>query len=86
MKIARIGAVGSEKPVVVEGDQAIDVSSIVSDWKHTTRIVAMLDTCYYFHNDDTRKRVYLDKCRFGYIYRSALRRNIGIAVNRKLIY
>jgi 2-keto-4-pentenoate hydratase/2-oxohepta-3-ene-1,7-dioic acid hydratase in catechol pathway len=32
MKIARIGASGSEKPVVVEGDQAIDVSSLVSDW------------------------------------------------------
>ena len=32
MKIARIGALGSEKPVVVEGDQAIDVSSLVSDW------------------------------------------------------
>ncbi len=35
MKIARIGAVGSEKPVVVEGDQAIDVSSLVSDWNRT---------------------------------------------------
>jgi 2-keto-4-pentenoate hydratase/2-oxohepta-3-ene-1,7-dioic acid hydratase in catechol pathway len=35
MKIARIGAVGSEKPVVVQGDQAIDVSSIVSDWNRT---------------------------------------------------
>ena len=35
MKIARIGAVGSEKPVVVEGDQAIDVSSLVSDWNLT---------------------------------------------------
>ncbi len=35
MKIARIGAVGSENPVVVEGDQAIDVSSIVSDWNRT---------------------------------------------------
>ena len=32
MKIARVGALGSEKPVVVEGDQAIDVSSLVSDW------------------------------------------------------
>ena len=32
MKIARIGALGNEKPVVVEGDQAIDVSSLVSDW------------------------------------------------------
>ena len=32
MKIARIGAAGSEKPVVVEGDQAIDVSTLVSDW------------------------------------------------------
>lgn len=35
MKIARIGAAGSEKPVVVEGDQAIDVSSLVSDWNRT---------------------------------------------------
>jgi 2-keto-4-pentenoate hydratase/2-oxohepta-3-ene-1,7-dioic acid hydratase in catechol pathway len=35
MKIARIGALGSEKPVVVEGDQAFDVSSLVSDWNRT---------------------------------------------------
>jgi len=35
MKIARIGALGSEKPVVVEGDQGIDVSSLVSDWNRT---------------------------------------------------
>jgi 2-keto-4-pentenoate hydratase/2-oxohepta-3-ene-1,7-dioic acid hydratase in catechol pathway len=35
MKIARIGALGSEKPVVVEGDQAIDVSTLVSDWNRT---------------------------------------------------
>ena len=35
MKIARIGAAGTEKPVVVEGDQAIDVSSLVSDWNRT---------------------------------------------------
>jgi 2-keto-4-pentenoate hydratase/2-oxohepta-3-ene-1,7-dioic acid hydratase in catechol pathway len=35
MKIARIGALGSEKPVVVEGDHAIDVSSLVSDWNRT---------------------------------------------------
>jgi len=35
MKIARIGAAGSEKPVVVDGDQAIDVSSLVSDWNRT---------------------------------------------------
>lgn len=35
MKIARIGAVGSEKPVVIEGDQAIDVSSLVTDWNRT---------------------------------------------------
>ena len=32
MKIARIGAAGSEKPVVIDGDQAIDVSSLVKDW------------------------------------------------------
>jgi 2-keto-4-pentenoate hydratase/2-oxohepta-3-ene-1,7-dioic acid hydratase in catechol pathway len=35
MKIARVGALGSEKPVVVEGDHAIDVSSLVSDWNRT---------------------------------------------------
>ena len=35
MKIARIGALGSEKPVVVEGDHAVDVSSLVSDWNRT---------------------------------------------------
>jgi len=35
MKIARIGAAGSEKPVVVEGDQAIDVSTLVTDWNRT---------------------------------------------------
>ena len=35
MKIARVGALGSEKPVVVDGDQAIDVSSLVSDWNRT---------------------------------------------------
>lgn len=32
MKIARIGSVASEKPVVIDGDSAIDVSSLVSDW------------------------------------------------------
>jgi 2-keto-4-pentenoate hydratase/2-oxohepta-3-ene-1,7-dioic acid hydratase in catechol pathway len=32
MKIARIGAPGSEKPVVIDGDQAIDVSSLIGDW------------------------------------------------------
>lgn len=36
MKIARIGAAGSEKPVVIDGDQAIDVSSLVSDWDRTS--------------------------------------------------
>jgi len=35
MKIARVGALGSEKPVVVEGDHAIDVSSLVSVWNRT---------------------------------------------------
>jgi 2-keto-4-pentenoate hydratase/2-oxohepta-3-ene-1,7-dioic acid hydratase in catechol pathway len=35
MKIARVGALGSEKPVVVEGDHAVDVSSLVSDWNRT---------------------------------------------------
>ena len=35
MKIARIGAAGSEKPVVIDGDQAIDISTLVSDWNRT---------------------------------------------------
>lgn len=32
MKIARVGAVGSERPVVVEGDAAIFVDSLITDW------------------------------------------------------
>jgi 2-keto-4-pentenoate hydratase/2-oxohepta-3-ene-1,7-dioic acid hydratase in catechol pathway len=32
MKIARIGEIGSERPVVVKGDQAYFVDSIISDW------------------------------------------------------
>ena len=32
MKIARIGAVGSEKPAIIEGDDAIFVDSLISDW------------------------------------------------------
>jgi hypothetical protein len=32
MKIARIGAAGSEKPAIVEGDEAIFVDSLISDW------------------------------------------------------
>lgn len=35
MKIARIGAAGYEKPVVIDGNHAIDVSSLVSDWNRT---------------------------------------------------
>jgi len=35
MKIARIGAPGSERPVIVDGEDAIDVSSLVSDWNRT---------------------------------------------------
>lgn len=32
MKIARIGEVGSERPVVVEGNDAIFVDSLIKDW------------------------------------------------------
>ena len=32
MKIARIGAAGSEKPAIIEGDEAIFVDSLISDW------------------------------------------------------
>jgi 2-keto-4-pentenoate hydratase/2-oxohepta-3-ene-1,7-dioic acid hydratase in catechol pathway len=35
MKIARIGAPGGERPVIVDGEDAIDVSSLVSDWNRT---------------------------------------------------
>lgn len=36
MKIARVGAVGSERPVVVQGDDAIFVDSIIQDWSRET--------------------------------------------------
>jgi 2-keto-4-pentenoate hydratase/2-oxohepta-3-ene-1,7-dioic acid hydratase in catechol pathway len=32
MKLARIGAIGQEKPVIVEGDEAIFVDSLIPDW------------------------------------------------------
>ena len=32
MKIARIGEIGSERPAVIDGDSAIFVDSLVSDW------------------------------------------------------
>jgi hypothetical protein len=32
MKIARIGELGSERPAVIDGDNAIYVDSLVSDW------------------------------------------------------
>ena len=32
MNIARIGAVGQEKPAIVEGNEAIFVDSLISDW------------------------------------------------------
>lgn len=32
MKIARIGAAGSERPAIIEGDEAIFVDSLISDW------------------------------------------------------
>ena len=32
MKIARVGAVGAERPVVVEHDRAYFVDSLIGDW------------------------------------------------------
>ena len=32
MRIARIGAIGSERPVVIEGDEAIFVETLIKDW------------------------------------------------------
>ena len=32
MKIARIGERGSERPAVIDGDNAIHVDSLVNDW------------------------------------------------------
>ncbi len=36
MKLARIGAIGQEKPVIVEGDEAIFVDSLIPDWDRKT--------------------------------------------------
>jgi 2-keto-4-pentenoate hydratase/2-oxohepta-3-ene-1,7-dioic acid hydratase in catechol pathway len=36
MKLARIGAIGQEKPAIVEGDEVIFVDSIISDWDRQT--------------------------------------------------
>jgi len=36
MRIARIGQPGSERPVVIQGDQAIYVDSLIGDWSRTT--------------------------------------------------
>jgi len=32
MRIARIGAIGSERPVVIEGEEAIFVDTLIKDW------------------------------------------------------
>jgi 2-keto-4-pentenoate hydratase/2-oxohepta-3-ene-1,7-dioic acid hydratase in catechol pathway len=36
MRIARLGEIGQEKPVVVIGDEAIFVDSLISDWNRET--------------------------------------------------
>ena len=36
MKLARIGAIGQEKPAIIDGDEAIFVDSIISDWNRAT--------------------------------------------------
>jgi 2-keto-4-pentenoate hydratase/2-oxohepta-3-ene-1,7-dioic acid hydratase in catechol pathway len=35
MKLMRIGLVGAERPVVLDGDQALDASSLVTDFDRT---------------------------------------------------
>ena len=32
MRIARIGTLGNERPVVIEGDEAIFVDTLIKDW------------------------------------------------------
>ena len=36
MRIARVGAVGAEKPAVLVGDEAVLVDSIISDWNRSS--------------------------------------------------
>lgn len=36
MKLARIGAIGQEKPAIIEGDEAIFVDSLITDWDRQT--------------------------------------------------
>ena len=36
MRIARIGELGSERPVVIQGDQAIYVDSLIGDWSRAS--------------------------------------------------
>jgi hypothetical protein len=42
MKLARIGAIGQEKPAIVEGDEAIFVDSIISDWNRAKKLLKNL--------------------------------------------
>ncbi|MEI9907151.1 MAG: fumarylacetoacetate hydrolase family protein [Actinomycetota bacterium] len=44
MKIARIGEIGAEKPVVIEGDEAILVDSIIPDWDRASLTNGALST------------------------------------------
>ena len=36
MRIARVGAVGAEKPAVIVGDEAVLVDSLISDWNRSS--------------------------------------------------
>lgn len=44
MRIARIGQPGSERPVVIQGESAIYVDSLISDWDRTSLEAGALNT------------------------------------------
>jgi len=44
MRIARIGQPGSERPVVIQGERAIYVDSLISDWNRTSLEAGALNT------------------------------------------
>jgi 2-keto-4-pentenoate hydratase/2-oxohepta-3-ene-1,7-dioic acid hydratase in catechol pathway len=44
MRIARIGQPGSERPVVIQGERAIYVDSLISDWDRTSLEAGALNT------------------------------------------
>jgi len=44
MRIARIGSAGSERPVVIQGERAIYVDSLISDWDRASLEAGALET------------------------------------------